>query len=153
MENKTCCATGHRDIPDDQIEQVKQALAQEIEKAVQDGYQTFLSGFAKGADLLFAQCVIEARQQHPDLFLEAAIPYPGRLKRLTAKEKALLESCNKVSVICSAYSRNCYLLRNRYMVHRSSLVIAVYDGRETGGTAQTLRFAHSRAKEVRTIQI
>lgn len=52
MAEKTCGVTGHRDIPDDQIESVKHSLRLEIDKAIADGYTTFLSGFAEGADQL-----------------------------------------------------------------------------------------------------
>ena len=45
MEGKTCCVTGHRDIPADETAYVKVALRQEIGKAVNDGFTIFLSGF------------------------------------------------------------------------------------------------------------
>lgn len=32
MEKKTCCVTGHRDLPQNQINYVKAALLHEIEK-------------------------------------------------------------------------------------------------------------------------
>ena len=41
-------------------------------------------------------------------------------------------------------------LRER-MVERSDLVIAVYDGREKGGTVGTIRRAHTMKKELREI--
>ena len=42
---------------------------------------------------------------------------------------------------------------NRYMVEHSDRVIAVYDGRETGGTAKTIRFTHRMKKELREIPV
>ena len=59
MAEKTCGFTGHRDIPDNEIESVKHGLRKEIDKAIADGYTSFLSGFAEGADLLFAEIVAE----------------------------------------------------------------------------------------------
>ena len=50
MAEKTCCVTGHRDIPAEQIDAVKYALRREIIKAVSDGYTGFMTGFADGAD-------------------------------------------------------------------------------------------------------
>lgn len=38
------------------------------------------------------------------------------------------------------------------MAQESSRVIAVYDGREHGGTLPTMRYAHALQKEVRLIQ-
>ena len=43
--------------------------------------------------------------------------------------------------------------RNRYMAGESQRVIAVYDGRECGGTLFTMRYAHSIGREVREIRI
>lgn len=48
---------------------------------------------------------------------------------------------------------NCFFARNRYMVSLSDRVIAVYDGRESGGTLFTMRYAHALKKEVRVIQL
>ena len=39
------------------------------------------------------------------------------------------------------YTKGCMLRRNRYMVDRSSLLIAVYDGTPKGGTMNTLAYA------------
>lgn len=46
-----------------------------------------------------------------------------------------------------------YHERNRYMVLSSDRVIAVYDGRSTGGTFYTIRFAQANEKEIRIIEI
>ena len=56
-------------------------LRRELAEAVADGYTRFLSGFAEGADLLFAALVVEEKARHPELFLEAALPYAGRLRK------------------------------------------------------------------------
>ena len=38
MAEKTCCVTGHRDIPEDRIAYVEQELRREVLAAIQDGY-------------------------------------------------------------------------------------------------------------------
>ena len=43
--------------------------------------------------------------------------------------------------------------RNRYMAAESQRVIAVYDGRDRGGTLYTMRYAHTLEKEVRVIEV
>ena len=47
MADKTCCVTGHRDIPSEQITYVEQALQQEVLAAIAEGYTRFISGFAE----------------------------------------------------------------------------------------------------------
>ena len=58
MEKKVCCVTGHRDLPQNQINYVKAALLREIEKSVADGFTCFMSGFAEGVDQYFVEMVI-----------------------------------------------------------------------------------------------
>lgn len=65
MEEKACCVTGHRDIPADKVAYVKEKLLGEIEAAIADGYTTFRSGFAEGANLLFAALVLKLKEEKP----------------------------------------------------------------------------------------
>lgn len=150
---KTCCITGHRDIALDKLEYVGQELQREIDEALRDGYRTFITGFAQGTDLLFARLVEARRKDYPDIFLEAALPYAGRIKQLTRDEKARLNKCNGIKIISDKYHSGCFMQRNRYLVQSSSRVIAVYDGRATGGTFQTIRFARVNEKDLRIIEI
>ncbi len=153
MSEKACCVTGHRDIPADKMEYVKTKLKEEIEGAIADGFTTFISGMAEGVDLLFAELVIEQKAQHPELFLEAAIPYRNRLNTTDPLFRMCFEGCNGIKVQQEEYSSDCFMNRNRYMVALSSRVIAVYDGRDKGGTLFTMRYAHMMEREVREIRI
>jgi len=145
MKGKTCCVTGHRNLPQNEINKIKAALEHEIDAAVTDGFTCFMSGFADGVDQYFAELVLERKQTNPALELIAVIPYRKRLDSLNKKTRTheLLEK----------YLPSVYSHRNRYMVEHSDRVIAVYDGRETGGTAKTIRFTHRMKKELREIPV
>lgn len=155
MEKKTCCVTGHRDLPQNQINYVKASLLREIEKAVADGFTCFMSGFAEGVDQYFVEMVMEKQKDDPSLELIAVIPYRKRLDSLKTKGRTyeMLEACRDVVVIQEEYQPSVYSHRNRYMVEHSDRVIAVYDGREKGGTVRTIRFAHQMKKELREIPV
>lgn len=153
MSEKTCCVTGHRDIPAERITYVEQELRREILAAIADGYTRFLSGFAEGSDLIFASIVANEKEYRPELLLEAAIPYAGRLKTRNRQFHALLRTCDSVRVECEKYIPSCFMQRNRYMVNQSQRVISVYDGRDQGGTLFTMRYAHTLGKEIRLIKI
>jgi len=153
VNEKTCCVTGHRNISIDCITRVEQALRHEILLAIEDGYTRFISGFAEGADLIFASIVAEEKKHHSNLYLEAAIPYAGRLKTQNQQFHELLRVCNGVKVECEKYVPSCFMQRNRYMVQQSQRVIAAYDGRDHGGTLFTMRYAHILGREVRLIKI
>ena len=155
MKEKMCCVTGHRDIPEEQIDDVKRSLEREVDRAIRDGFTSFLSGFAEGTDLLFAEIVAERIAENPALQLHAAIPYRGRLEALkkTERTKKLLDHCTDIYVAAEVYNPGVYARRNRYMVEQSERVIAVYDGRETGGTAGTVRLAKRLKRELREIAV
>ena len=153
MQEKTCCVTGHRDIPSEQVSHIKKSLEQEVDRAISDGFTCFISGFADGADLLFAGIVAERIAKNPLLKLIAAIPYQKRLDTLQKSErtKALIDLCAEIYVAAEEYHPSVYAKRNRYMVKRSDRVIAVYDGREKGGTVGTIRLAHTMKRELKEI--
>lgn len=153
METKTCCVTGHRNIPKERLDYVEQELRRQVQAAIKDGFTRFISGFAEGADLMFAAIVAEEKVQHPEFYLEAAIPYPGRRQSKDQQFQKLLKACDGIKVVCNTYSKSCFFQRNRYMVAESQRVIAVYDGRERGGTLFTMRDAHAAGREVRVIRI
>lgn len=155
MEGKTCCVTGHRDIPAEEMAPVKEALRREIKKAVNDGFTVFLSGFADGVDQYFAEMILELQNKNPDLKLIAVLPYQKRKDSLCQKEhtNTLLDACAEVIIIQEEYRPNVYSKRNRYMVEHADRVIAVYDGREKGGTVKTIRYAHQFRKELREIPV
>ena len=153
MLEKTCCVTGHREISKDCIIYVKQELHRQVVSAIEDGYTRFLCGFAEGADLMFATVVVEEQKKRPELCLEAAIPYAGRLKTRDKWFHELLLCCSEVRVGCEKYTPSCFMQRNRYMVNRSQRVIAVYDGRNYSGTFYTMRYAQSLGRDIRVINV
>ena len=155
MEGKTCSVTGHRNLPQKEINHVKAALRREIDSAVADGFTRFMSGFAEGVDQYFAEILLEMQKSNPALELVAVIPYQKRLDNLRQKKRTyeILESCADIVVIREEYQPSVYSHRNRYMVEHSDRVIAVYDGREEGGTAGTIRFTHTLKKELREIPV
>lgn len=152
-EEKACCITGHRDIPQEKRLKIEAAIRAEIRAAIADGYSRFISGFADGSDLMFASIVVELKKKMPNLWLEAAIPYTGRVRSLKRDFLDLMAACDSVKIISAQYTRDCFHARNRYMVEKSSRVIAVYDGRERGGTVYTMHYANKLGRELRVILV
>jgi len=147
VPTKACCVTGHRVIPVEQLERVEFELRGLIRQAIDVGYDTFISGFAEGADLLFARLVLEFQAEF-SVRLEAAIPYAGRLKCPNSEFQALLAKCSAVHIVSGEYSPGCFFARNRFMADRADTVIAVYDGRKRGGTYQTICYAKEAGKQI-----
>jgi uncharacterized phage-like protein YoqJ len=148
---KTCCVTGHRNISVEKAGYVRQSLVREVETAVAGGYTRFITGFADGADMLFAEVVAEFKTCESGLTLEAAIPYRERLERLNGNP--LLLACDTVVVMSENYYGGCFAKRNAYMVKQSDRIIAVYDGRQRGGTYQTIALVRKQGKDLRVISV
>ncbi len=153
MKKRSCCVTGHRDIPADKLAYVEAELREAVGAAIRSGYTRFISGFAEGTDLIFASIVTEAKAEYPNIILEAAIPYASQLKNKDPFFQKMIACCSAVHVLCEKYSVNSFFVRNRYMISESDCVIAVYDGREKGGTVFSIRYAYTLGKELKVIEI
>lgn len=152
MQTKVCCITGHRKIDETKIDSTKEAIRGAVLDAIAQGYRHFISGFAAGVDLYFAEIVAQLKEEHR-LFLEAAIPYRNRLNCEDSTFQRLIGHCDAVGVYSQEYTKDCFLVRNRFMVEASDLVLVVYDGRERGGTLFTMEYARRVGKEVHVIAI
>lgn len=150
---KVCCVTGHRDLPDSKIEFVRQQLGVEVRAAVADGYTYFISGFAAGVDLLFAEVVLSLQAHNPAIQLAAYLPSRSRMHTRDVKFHDFFSRCSFVWVVCEQYRRGCELERNRKMVDQSGRIIAVYDGRPKGGTLFTINYAKKMKRELHIIRI
>lgn len=159
-EETTCCFTGHRphrlpwheDEWDPRCQRLREELDRQVDRAYDRGYRHFISGMAQGGDLMFCESVLKLKQRHPEVVLEAAVPYPGQADRWKAPQqeryRRLLAQCDLETVVQQEYTPDCMQRRNYYMVERSSLLIALYDGNPGGGTCKTLLYAIRRALDV-----
>lgn len=74
MKNQTCCFTGHRKIPLDQLESVTQRLRDAVIASIKDGYLYFGAGGALGFDTLAAQTVLDLKKDYPQIKLILVLP-------------------------------------------------------------------------------
>ena len=106
---------------------------------------------ALGCDMYFAEAVLALRAERGGVTLEAAVPCLDQDRfwpeRAQARYRRLLSMCDTRTVLEHSYSPGCMERRNRYMVDRSSVLVAVYNG-GSGGTLNTIRYARSRGLTV-----
>lgn len=148
------CFTGHRPEKlhnDEKV--VKKLLREQIEKAIADGYKTFISGMARGIDLWAAEIVLELKKKNKDkeIHLICALPHPDFESKWQLADRlkyhSVLKKADLKRIICPEFSMGAYQKRNIWMVDRSNRVIAAYNG-EKGGTKNTLDYAGSQGVEV-----
>lgn len=150
-----CCFTGHRPEKLHCGEEIVRAkLAREIDRAIAEGYRTFISGMARGVDIWAAEIVLERRKENPALRLICALPYPGFGdrwgKEWKGRYQAILAEADLEKAVCPSFFMGSYQKRNEWMVDHAGRVIAVYDG-EAGGTRNTILYAQKRKVEVRIL--
>lgn len=164
-KSKTVCFTGHRPdkLPDNgdprsqTILVLKSLLRQEIIDAVNDGYDTFISGMAAGVDLWAAEIVEELMEKNRSLQLYCAYPFRGYDSCYKSDDEKLLtkEIASHASgtvYVSEHYFKGCMFERNRFMADRSSRMIAVIGDYKTG-TGYTVRYAQKVGVDVHILDI
>ena len=120
------------------------SLKEEIRTAIADGFQTFISGVARGVDLWTAEVVLSLRDEGATVRLICASPYRGVESRWSRewqeRYRRVMKQADLVRFICPGYSRDCFQRRNQWMVDHSARVIAVYNG-QPSGTRNTVEYA------------
>lgn len=152
MRERTCCFTGHRDIPADRLQMVMTGTEAKVRELISQGYRYFGIGGAMGYDTIVAEMLFRLRErEYPWIRIILVYPFDGFISRWNNKQKAtyerLLPMYDKRVCVCKSASREAYLARDRHLVDYSSACIA-YCTRQTGGTAYTIRYAAARGVPV-----
>ena len=153
--------TGHRpeqlNMMRNELSKSGQALQdliwREVRKQEKAGADTFLCGAARGADIICGEIVLaEKHTTDPQLKLICAIPFRGQADRWSPEWKLryreLLRGADRIVQLCEQYQRDCFHIRNRYLVDNCDVLIAIYNGGDTGGTAYTVKYAKMQGKEI-----
>ena len=146
MKNQTCCFTGHRKIPLDQLESVTQRLRDAVIASIKDGYLYFGAGGALGFDTLAARTVLDLKKDYPQIKLILVLPCRTQSRGWKQEDieeyNRILKAADKVVYTSQDYYSGCMHKRNRHLVDNSSLCIC-YLNSNTGGTAYTVDYAIS----------
>ena len=162
----SCAFTGHRpaSLPwgeaegDPRCLALKARLDELLDQVYAEGCRHFICGMAKGSDFYFCEAVLKLRRTHPEIKLEAAVPFPGQSSRWSRADREryqkLLTQCDLETLIQQFHSPGCMHRRNRYMVDHASRLIAVYNGQPTGsGTLSTIHYALRQGLKVDVLEV
>lgn len=145
LRMRRVCFTGHRSEKLNKSEaEIVASLEREIRAAITDGFQTFISGMARGVDIWAAEVVLRLRDNGAPIHLIAASPYQGFERAWSSawqsRYASALAGADIVRFISPQYDRGCFQRRNEWMVDHAGRVIAVFNG-EKGGTKNTIDYA------------
>lgn len=161
----TCCFTGHRpkSLPWGYIEKgkdfqvFKKSLLKEVQSAIDCGYIYFISGMALGVDMIAAEIILKLKKKHSNIKLECAIPCLNQTsswqENSIKRYHKILSKADKITTISNTnYFNGCMQKRNEYMLNKSSLLLAVFNG-SAGGTKNTVDLAKRKDMNIVIIAI
>ena len=155
----SCCFSGHRPVKlpwggnelDPRCVSLKERIYDAVLAAYDEGYRHFICGMAQGCDMYFCEVVLQLREVHAEVSLEAAIPCPTQADGWSSEQREryqkLLAQCDYETMVQQEYTPDCMQRRNRYMVDHAALLIAVHDGL-SGGTRRTIEYAMRRGLDI-----
>ena len=140
LREQTAAFTGHRRYGGESDD----ALHAVVRELYGRGIRAFWCGMAMGFDLSAAEAVLALREELPGLQLCCAVPFPGQADRFPEADRIrygrILDRADEVATLAPRYEPRCYLRRDEFMVERSSVVVAWFDG-SRGGTRYTWDYA------------
>ena len=147
--NKTCCFTGHRpkslpfgyDEDAEGCKRLKALLTESIEKQItENGVTHFISGMAMGVDIYAAEAVLELKKKYPHITNRWSEGWRNRYFDIIYRS-------DDAQTLQTHYTSDCMMMRNKYMVDNSDVVIAVWNGKKSG-TGNTVDYALKNGKKV-----
>lgn len=113
-----------------------------------------ITGMALGVDTLFAEALLDLKQDDVDGYiLECAIPCKDQERMWNKSDQEWYKTILSFADIITQVSWMPYKpwlmqKRNEYMIDNADMVIAVWDGKETGGTYNAVKYAKKLNKPV-----
>ncbi len=131
---------------------LKYTLINEIEKLYSKGVKIFLTGCALGVDIWCGEIVLNLMQIYDDIQLYCILPCKNQDKIWNDSYKKrfenLINNCTKSILIQQDYSKDCFFKRNKYLVDKANIILAVYNiSLNKSGTKNTLNYAIKENKE------
>ena len=151
MREKTCCFTGHRDIPFLKLHSIKKRLEKAVEQSIQDGYCYFGAGGALGFDTLAANTILQLKSKYPSIKLILVLPCRSQTRGWKQSDideyERIKSKADKVVYTSEEYYSGCMHKRNRHLVENSNRCIC-YLVNQNGGTFYTVNYAKEKGLEV-----
>jgi uncharacterized phage-like protein YoqJ len=152
------CVTGHRpnklwgyDYNAPQYQVLKDKIKNLLVRCIKKDVNHFVSGMALGVDTLFAEVVLELREEY-DITLECAIPCLNQSAKWVVEAnniwQRICEKADKITYVSDQpYTSSCMQKRNEYMVDNTDIVLAIWDG-TAGGTKNCVDYAKRKGKYI-----
>lgn len=148
----TVCFTGHRELPEERIEAIKNYLDLFISMLYDRGARTFKAGGAIGFDIMAEEAVLDfKRSGHDDIKLLLYLPAPDQAKNfpseLQKRYDEIKAQADEVFYSAQKSTTESYHARNRRLTEGSD-VLVTYCTTAHGGSYYTCRDALKKGIEL-----
>lgn len=152
MKKHTCCFSGHRGLPEQELPAIQALLKEQIVALIKRGVVQFCTGGALGFDTLAAIAVLDLKEHFPQIRLSLFLPCQDQASLWREKQDIdlydyILNQADSVSYACERYTKWCMFARNRMLVDHSAYCIC-YMTKPSGGTAYTVNYAQKKGLRV-----
>jgi len=151
LKERTCCFTGHREIPSGSYQRICDKTEEVVESLIKEGYLYFGAGGALGFDTIAALTVLRLKESYPDVRLILVLPCHNQTRGWSSEDVKIYEDikqqADKVVYTSEEYSRGCMHKRNRHLVDNSSACVC-YLTENTGGTYYTVNYSRSKGIDI-----
>ena len=111
MKEKTCCFTGHRDIPSGANQRIFAKTEEMVESLIKKGYLYFGAGGALGFDTIAAFAVLKLKERYPNVRLILVLPCLAQTRGWSREDVEIYEDikskADKVVYTSQEYTRGC----------------------------------------------
>jgi len=146
---RAVCFSGHRFISREVLPALRLHLSQAALDAYHQGYRYFLSGGARGFDLLAAEVVLTLKNTHPSVRLIMVLPCGDQTQKWSAADRLryqkILAQSDQNIILSDRYYEGCMQVRNHFLVDHSEKCIC-YMKYCRGGTWHTVSYADKNRK-------
>ncbi len=147
MKSRTCCFTGHRNIPKELYPVIQSQLYDILDVLIQKGVTYFGFGGAIGFDLLCAEVILLLKRKYPHIKLIMVCPCRFQERFWQSEDIQRYHNiqlrCDKVVYLSEQYDPMCMRRRNIHLIEYSYYCIC-YLNRTYGGTYFTVQYAKHR---------
>ena len=132
----TICFTGHRNVK--RTPELKERLAKQLETLIDEGAEIFLSGMARGWDLICAATVLEFQESFPNIKLHLILPCPpdeqtaGWSDSDKTEYSRILGFADVVEICSNHYFDGCMKVRNQQLVDLADVCLCYFNERNKG---------------------
>lgn len=144
--------TGHRperlNLPYNVLDKQWENLYSFIKKTIINNNITkVFCGMANGCDILIGIVAIDLKNEGYDIKLTCVLPCKGYGKK-SEFFNILRENANEWIELNEKFYKGCDDIRDQYMVDNCDVLIAIFDGIETGGVYSTIKKAQKQNKKI-----